>query len=111
MLDLILIISKAKSGTPFKVTVTDIDSVQREFKTIVLHFTQVGGYLTESAETRKTLAHNHVIGLHKVGFQTTTDAIVQETEIKSEVPGGSLFPLQVGIGQTVYTEVFHIYIV
>ena len=53
MLDLILIISKAKGGTPFKVTVTDIDSVQREFKTIVLHFTQISGHFTESAKIRE----------------------------------------------------------
>ena len=111
MLDLILIISKAKSGAPFKVAVTDIDSVQREFKTIILYFTQISGHFTESTKTGKTLTHNHIVGLHEIGFQATTNPVVQETEVKPEVPGRCLFPFQVGISQTVNTQVFHINII
>ena len=108
MLDSVSVISKCECRVPSEVFGVYIDTVERQFEAVVVHLSEVGGDGTETAEARKALGHDHVVGLLPVEIQGAGDAIVEESEVESDVGRRCLLPLQARIGQAVGPQILHV---
>ena len=104
MIDAILVDRETGGSIPCKVFGLNVSRVQRNFKTLILHFTQVGGDSAETGETRQTLSHNHVSSLLEIILHRTGQTVAQYREIHPDIPGVRLFPLQVRSSQTVHIQ-------
>ena len=112
LVDSILVVSQVDAGHPVEILRADGIDVQSQLDTLVGHLTDIGIHLTINILCRRNrIFPNQVFSLLVVNLDSTVDAILQESEVKTDVQHACGLPLQVGIsilGRTIEAIVFTI---
>ena len=96
--DLVLVPGDVEVGCPCEVTCHDRTSVDVELDTGVLKVTDVGVHcIGQVRSCGNGGPGQQVLGLALVDLKVTCDAVVEESEVDTEVPCGCFLPLDVGV--------------
>ena len=94
VLDLILVPRPYEVGTPCKVFRYDVLRVDGNLKTLVSGLTHIHIYIRVTGNLRKVALQQQVGGRRCIEVDVTVDAVVQETEVDTDVEGLGGLPTQ-----------------
>ncbi len=96
--DFVLVVGNVEVAVPSEVLGNHGTGVDVEFKTGVLEVAEVDvTHVGEVRARRIVCPHEEVGGLTLIVLDATVDTVVEEREVKTEVPSGGFFPLEVGV--------------
>ena len=95
----ILIVREVDSGHPVEILGADSIDVNRQLDTLVGNLTHIGCDRTERIDIgRYGIVPNQIPGLFIIELDSTVDAVLHESEVKTDIQHACALPLQVGIG-------------
>lgn len=91
-------------GGPAEVAVLDIDAVDVDFKTAVSDFADILPLRTETGDVCEFLGKEKVLGILDEEVGGNVEAVVEETEVETNVGSCGAFPFQVLVGELLGVE-------